>query len=55
MSAVIAWLASHKALIASLVYAAALAASGQTAVAFAIVLAALSGGVKPVPLPQARA
>lgn len=51
MAAILTFLANHKALIASLIYAAALAVSGQTAVAFAIALAALSGGIKPVPPP----
>lgn len=54
MSAVFAWLVSHKALLASVIYAGALFIAGQPAVALAVLLAALSGGIKPVPLPGAR-
>ena len=47
------WITSHKALIAALIYATALAVSGQYEVAAAVALAALSGGIKPVPTPSA--
>lgn len=55
MSVVLAWLASHKALLASLIYAGALVVAGQPAVALAVILAALSGGVHPIPSPVSRA
>ena len=48
---IVTWALSHKALIASLVYAGALAISGQTVVAAGLAIAALSGGVKPIPTP----
>lgn len=49
------WIKSHKALIAAIVFAGALAVQGNYEAALATVLAALSGGVKPVPLPLPEA
>jgi hypothetical protein len=48
---VLDWITSHKALLAALAFAVALAVQGNWEAAVATVLAALSGGVKPVPLP----
>jgi hypothetical protein len=53
MSVIFSWLANHKALLAALVYAGALAVQGQYEAAVGVVLAALSGGIKPVPAPAA--
>jgi hypothetical protein len=44
-----AWVCNHKALLAALLTAAALVLSGQYEAAIGVALAALSGGVKPVP------
>lgn len=49
------WIKTHWPLIAALFYAAALAAQGHYEAAVGIVLAALSGGIKPVPLPPPAA
>jgi uncharacterized membrane protein len=48
---VLDWLWAHKALVASVVFGVALLIQGDVEVAVAVILAALSGGVKPVPKP----
>jgi hypothetical protein len=48
---VLDWIKANKALLAAVIFAAALAVQGNWEAAVATVLAALSGGVKPVPLP----
>ena len=47
------WIKNHKALLAAVAFAVALALQGNIEAAIATVLAALSGGVKPVPVPDA--
>ena len=47
------WVSEHKALLAALAFALALAIQGNYEIAVGVAIAALSGGVKPVPLPSA--
>lgn len=51
MKSLLAWAAAHKALLAAWAYALSLALSGHAAEAAGVVLASLSGGLKPTPTP----
>lgn len=48
------WIKDHTLLIAALLYAGALAIAGHYEAAVGVALAALSGGLKEIPLPQAK-